>query len=72
MNVPAFDKKKSFSNKNNHNWTLPSEEELRFQIEQLEGKLHDDRITLERLIVGVSYFTPVFVIILIATWFALH
>ena len=72
MNVPAFDPKKTFLNQNNHKWKLPSEEELKLQIEQLEGKLHDDGITLERLIVGVSYFTPVLAIILIATWFALH
>ena len=72
MNVPEFDPKKPFSSKNNHKWTLPSEKELKLQIEQLEGKMHDDRITLERLIAGVSYLTPALVIILIATWFALH
>ncbi len=70
MNAPAFDQKTTFPNQDNFKWTLPSEEELKLQIEQLEGELHDDGITLKRLIVGVAYLTPFFVIILFATWFA--
>ena len=71
MNAPAFDQKTTFPNQDNFKWTLPSEEELKLQIEQLEGELHDG-ITLKRLIVGVAYLTPFFVIILFATWFAWH
>jgi len=37
MNAPAFDQKTTFPNQDNFNWTLPSEEELKLQIEQLEG-----------------------------------
>jgi len=72
MNAPAFDQKTTFPNQDNFNWTLPPEEELKLQIEQLEGELHDDGITLKRLIVGVAYLTPFWVIILFATWFAWH
>ena len=72
MNASAFDQKTTFPNQDNFKWTLPSEEELKLQIEQLEGQLHDDGITLKRLIVGVAYLTPFFLIILFATWFAWH
>ena len=72
MNAPAFDQKTTFPNQDNFKWTLPSEEELKLQIEQLEGQLHDDRITLKRLIVGVAYLTPFFLIILFAIWLAWH
>ena len=72
MKAPAFDQKTTFPNQDNFKWTLPSEEELKLQIEQLEGGLHDDGITLKRLIVGVAYLTPFFLIILFATWFAWH
>ena len=72
MNAPAFDQKTTFPNQDNFKWTLPSEEELKLQIEQLEGNLHDDGITLKRLIAGVAYLTPFWVIILFATWFAWH
>ena len=72
MNAPAFDQKTTFPNQDNFKWTLPSEEELKLQIEQLEGELHDDGITLKRLIVGVAYLTPFWVIILFATWLDWH
>ena len=72
MNASAFDQKTAFPNQDNFKWTLPSEEELKLQIDQLEGQLHDDGITLKRLIVGVAYLTPFFLIILFATWFAWH
>ena len=72
MNAPAFDQKATFPNQDNLKWTLPSEEELKLQIQRLEGKPLDDEIRLERLILGVAYLTPFLLIILIATWFALH
>jgi hypothetical protein len=72
MNASAFDQKTAFPNQDNFKWTFPSEEELKLQIEQLEGQLHDDRITLKRLIVGVAYLTPFFLIILFAIWLAWH
>ncbi len=72
MNAPAFDQKTTFPNQDNFKWTLPSEEELKLQIEQLEEGLHDDGITLKRLIVGVAYLTPFWVIILFATWLDWH
>lgn len=72
MNAPAFDQKTSFPNQDNLKWTLPSQEKLKLQIEHLEGELHDDRITLKRLIIRVAYLTPFFVLILFATWFAWH
>ena len=72
MSAPGFDQKTTFPNQNNFKRKLPMEEELKLQIEQLEGGLHDDGITLKRLIVGVAYLTPILVIILFATWFAWH
>ncbi len=72
MNAPAFHQKTAFTNQDNFKWTLPSEEELKLQIEQLGGELRDDGITLKRLIVGVAYFTPCLVLILLATWFVWH
>jgi hypothetical protein len=72
MNAPAFDQKTTFPNQDNFKWTLPSKEELKLQIEQLEGELHGDGIKLKRLIVGVAYLTPFWIIILFATWFAWH
>jgi hypothetical protein len=72
MNAPAFDQKSTFPNQNYFKWTLPSKEELKLQIEQLEGELHCDRIKFKRLIVRVAYLTPFWVIILFATWFAWH
>ncbi len=72
MNVPAFDQKTTFPNQDNLKWTLPSEEELKLQIEKLKEELHDDGITLKRLIVGAAYLTTFFVIILFTTWFVWH
>jgi hypothetical protein len=72
MNAPAFDQKTTFPNQDNFKWTLPTIEELKLQIEQLEGELHNDGITLKRFIVKVAYLTPFWVIILFAAWFAWH
>ena len=69
MTAPAFDAKKTFPNQDNFNRTLPSEEELKLQIEKLKREVQGDRLTLKRLIVGSAYLTPFFVIILFATWF---
>ena len=70
MNAPAFGQKTIYPNQDNFKWTLPSEEELKLQIERLEGKLYDEEIRLKRLIVGVAYLTPFLVLTLFATWFA--
>jgi hypothetical protein len=72
MNAPAFDQEKTFLNQDNFKWTLPSEEDLKLQIKQLEGELHYDGISLKRLVAGIAYLTPFWVIILFAAWFALH
>lgn len=72
MNAPAFDPKTTFPNQDNFKWTLPSKEELKLQIEQLEGELHRDGMKLKSLIFGIAYLTPFWVIILIAIWFAWH
>jgi hypothetical protein len=70
MNATAFGEKSTYPNQDNFNWTLPSEEELKLQIERLEGKLDDQEIRLKRLIVGVAYLTPFLVLTFFATWFA--
>ena len=72
MNAPAYDPKTTFPNQDNFKRTLPSEEELKLQIQKLKGDLHNDGITLKRLLIGAAYLTPVFVIFLLATWFAWH
>lgn len=72
MNAPAFDQRTIFPDQDNFKWTPPSEEELKLQIEQLEGKLHDDGMRSKRLIVGVAYLTPFLVLLLFVTWFAQH
>ena len=72
MNAPAFGQKTTYPNQDNFNWTLPSEEELKLQIERLEGKLHHEEIRIKRLIVGVAYLTPFLVLTLFATLFAWH
>ena len=72
MNAPAFDQRTAFPNQDNFKWTLPSEEELKLQIEQLEGKIDDDGLRLKRLVVGVAYLTPFLVLFLFITWFARH
>ena len=72
MNAPAFGQKTAYPNQDNFNWTLPSEEELKLQIERLEGKLEDQEIRLKRLIVGVAYLTPFLVLTLFATLFDRH
>ena len=72
MNASAFDQKAVFPNQDNFKWTLPSEEELKLQIEQLEGQLHEDRITLKRLIVGFAYKTTFLLKKLIPKWHALN
>jgi hypothetical protein len=55
MNAPAFDQKTSSPNQDNFKWTIPSERELKLQIEQLERQLRHDRIILKRLMVGLAY-----------------
>ena len=72
MNAPAFDQGTIFPNQDNFKWTSPSKEELKLQIEQLEGKPHDDGIRLKRLVVGVAYLTPFLVLTLFAIWSAGH
>jgi 6-pyruvoyl-tetrahydropterin synthase len=72
MNEPAYDQKTIFPNQDNFKRTLPSEEELKLQIQRLKGNLHNDGITLKGLIIGAAYLKPVFVIFLLATWFAWH
>ena len=72
MNAPAYDPETNFPNQGNFKRTLPSEEELKLQIQQLKGDLYNDGITLKRLVIGAAYLTPVFVIFLLATWFAWH
>jgi hypothetical protein len=72
MTAPAFDPKTTFPNQDNFKRKLPSEEELKLQIEQLKRELQGDRITLKRLIVGTAYFIPLFAIILFTTWFVWH
>ena len=72
MTTPAFDQKTIFSNYDNSRQKLPSEEELKLQIEQLKRELHDDRITLKRLIIGAACLSPFFGIILLTAWFAWH
>jgi len=71
MTMPAFDQKTTFPNQDNFNRKLPSEG-LKLRIEQLKMELHDDRITLKRLIVGAAYLTPFFALILFTTWFVWH
>ena len=70
MNAPAFGQKTSYPNQDTFNWTLPSEEELKLQIEQLEGTLQDEEIRFKRLIVGAAYIAPFLVLTLFANWFA--
>lgn len=72
MDGSAFGQKNTYPNQNNFKWTLPSEEELKLQIEQLEGTLQDEEIRLKRLIVGAAYIAPFLVLILFANWFAWH
>ena len=72
MHAPAFDQRPAIPNQDNFKWTPPSEEELKLQIQQLEGKLHDDGIRLKRLVVGAAYLTPFVVLTLFATWSAWH
>ena len=72
MSAPGFDQKTTFPNQNNFKRKLPMEEELKLQIEQLKRELHDDRITLKRLIIGAAYLAPFFGLILLATWFSWH
>ncbi len=70
MNAPAFGQHTTYPNQDNFNWRPPSEEELKLQIEQLEGKPQDKEIRYKRLIVAVAYLTPFLVLTLFATWFA--
>jgi hypothetical protein len=72
MNASVFGQKTTYPNQDNFKWTLPSEEELKLQIEQLEGTLHDEEIRFKRLIVGGAYIAPFLVLILFANWFAWH
>ena len=72
MTTPAFDPKSTFTNQDNLKRKLPSKEERKSQIEKLKIDLHNDKITLKKLIVGAAYLTPFFVIISFATWFAWH
>lgn len=72
MNASAFGQKTPCPNQNNFKWTLPSEEELKFQIEQLEGTQQDEEIRFKRLIVGAAYIAPFLVLTLFANWFAGH
>ena len=72
MNTSALDQTTTISNQDNIKWTPPSEEELKLQIQQLEGKLHDDGIRLKRLVVGAAYLTPFLVLTLFVTWSVWH
>ena len=70
MNASAFGQKTAYPNQDHFKWTLPSEEELKLQIEQLEGTLQDEEIRFKRLIVGAAYIAPFLVLTLFANWFA--
>ena len=70
MNAPTFGQNTTYPNQDNFNWTLPSEEELKLQIERLEEKLHHEEIRHKRLIVGAAYLAPFLILSLFATWFA--
>lgn len=72
MNAPALDRRTIISNQDNFKWTHPSEEELKLQIQQLEGKLLDSEIRLKRFVVGAAYLTPFLVLTLCATWLTGH
>ena len=72
MNAPAFDQGTIIPYQDNFKWTPPSEEELKLQIKQLEGKQRDDGIRLKRLMVGVAYLPPFLILTLFATWCAWH
>ena len=72
MNATAFDQRATLSNQDNFKWTHPSEEELKLQIQQLEGKLHHNEIRLKRFVVGAAYLTPFLVLTLCAIWLAGH
>lgn len=72
MTTPAFDPKSTFPNQDNFKRKLPSREERKSQIKKLKIDLHDDKITLKKLIVGAAYLTPFFVLISFAAWFAWH
>jgi hypothetical protein len=70
MNASALGQKTTDPNQHQFKWTLPSEEELKLQIEQLEGTLQDEEIRFKRLIVGAAYIAPFLVLTLFANWFA--
>ena len=70
MNAPTFGQNTTYPNQDSFNWTHPSEEELKLQIERLEGKLHYEEIRHKRLIVGAAYLTPFLILTLFVTWFA--
>ena len=72
MNEPALNQKTTFLNQDNFKRKLPTEKELKLQIEQLKGELHNDEIALRRFFVGAAYLTFILVIILFASWFALY
>ena len=72
MHAPSFDQRTTISNQDNFKLTDPSEEELKLQIQQLEGRLHHDEIRLKRLVIGAAYFTPFLVLALFATLFTWH
>ena len=64
MNEPALNQKTTFLNQDNFKRKLPTKEELKLQIEQLKGELHNDEIALRRIFVGAAYLTFILVIIL--------
>jgi hypothetical protein len=72
MNAPAFDQGNTFPNQDNFKWIPPSKEELKLQIQQLEGKQYQDGIRLKRLVVGAAYLTPFLVLTLLAFLSAWH
>ena len=72
MNAPAFGQKTTYPNQDNFNWTLPSEEELKLQIERLEGTPGEQEMRHKRFIVGVAYLIPFLVLTLLTTLFAWH